>query len=111
MTYTARAEKAQERVLSAVKGAESAVVDAVSVVSERIGSVIPELPALPLSRRLPQPSEIVELSFGYWEQLLKIQKEYALGLLDAVAPITTKVIANDKPRKKARKISTAVKAG
>jgi hypothetical protein len=94
-----------DRVLSLIGDAQGAVVKSVSTVSEFVGSVIPDLPTLPLTDAIPAPREVVDESFSFAERALKQQKSYATDLVKAVEPITSKVIANGKKSKK-----TAAKA-
>lgn len=103
-SYTEAASKAGDRVIAALGSAQDRYISAVSTVSQTIGGYIPELPALPLTDKIPSPAEIVETTFDLWQQALKSQKEYALDLLKAVAPVTEKVapaVKMSKPRRKA----------
>ena len=99
--YSDRVSQAGDRVLSLIGDAQGAVVKSVSTVSEFVGSVIPDLPALPLSDAIPAPRELVDESFSFAERVLKQQKTYATDLVKATEPITSKVIANGKKTKKA----------
>ena len=47
---------------------------------------MPELEALPFVDQLPNPKAVVESSFGFAEELLVTQKDFALKVVDAVTP-------------------------
>jgi hypothetical protein len=47
---------------------------------------LPELEALPFVDQLPSPKAVVESSFGFAEDLLGTQKDFALKVVDAMAP-------------------------
>ena len=101
--YTDLATKTGDRVLSLVGDAQGAVVSAVSTVSQLVGSVIPELPQLPLADAVPAPKEIVDDYFSFAERALKQQKTYAKDLTKALEPISTKLFASKKTVKAAPK--------
>ena len=52
---------------------------------------MPSLDALPFAEAVPNPREVIDVSFGFAEELLATQKELAIKLVDAIAPITPKV--------------------
>ncbi|HVL91210.1 MAG TPA: hypothetical protein VM841_13335 [Actinomycetota bacterium] len=104
MAYTAGAEKAADRVLSGVKQAQDMTVNAVSTVTGLVGSFLPEMPSLPFAAKLPRPEAVVKTGFGIAESVLKTNKQYALGLVQAFEPITGKVLpAKQAARKTASK--------
>lgn len=47
---------------------------------------MPSLDALPFAEVVPNPREVIDVSFGFAEELLATQKELATKLVDAVAP-------------------------
>ena len=47
---------------------------------------MPELDALPFVDQLPSPKAVVESSFGFAEELLVTQKDFALKVVDVVTP-------------------------
>ena len=47
---------------------------------------MPSMDALPFAEVLPNPREVIEVSFGFAEEVLATQKELATKLVDAVAP-------------------------
>lgn len=99
MAYTAAAEKAADRVISGIKQAQELSVSAVSTVSGLVGGIIPDLPSLPFAAKLPQPEKLVKSYFGVVEDVVKTNKQYALNLIQAVEPITGKIVPSRKARK------------
>lgn len=74
-----------ERVSEALKRIETAQSDAIAALRERLEGVFPELQRLPFVGRFPQPLEIAQANFALAEQILRAQKNYTLGLLDALS--------------------------
>lgn len=105
-TYNGLVTRAGDQAISALKQAEDIAVSAVSSVSEVVGSFMPALPPLPFADRLPAPERVVRTTFGFAERLLEAQKSYALNVIEALAPITSKVT----PTKKAQKTSSKTKS-
>ncbi len=70
----------QERVLEAVRTGQDAVVDAVKTVADKL----PSWSELPYADQLPSPGEVVDRAFGYTEQVIDTQREFAKKLIDAL---------------------------
>ena len=94
-TVTELTEAAQEQTLSAIRQSQQYVVDAVRTWAEAMEKAVPAVPPLPLSDELPTPQQIVQSSFTFAEQLLKVQREFAEQVLQAAAPVL-KPNASDK---------------
>lgn len=106
--YTKLVDEAGDQVLETVKRAYGIGVDAVSTASEWAGEFIPQLPEAPYSDRIPTPRELTKVYFDFVGDLTKLQRDYALGLLDAIEPVTRKVMpAFAKPRPTSAKKATA----
>ena len=79
-------EAVQEQVLSALKVGQTAIVEGVRTWTDTVGSVTPEslqVGAVPGLDSLPDPKELMSVSFGFAEALLSTQKEFAQNLLAA----------------------------
>ncbi|MCY3576258.1 MAG: hypothetical protein OXH53_02980 [bacterium] len=79
-------EAVQEQVLSALKMGQTAIVEGVRTLTDTVGSVTPEslkVDAIPGLDSLPDPKELMNVSFGFAEALLNTQKEFAQNLLAA----------------------------
>ena len=51
-----------------------------------VGSVMPEIPAVPGLDKLPTPADGIEMGFGFAEKLLTTQREFAEQLLASTTP-------------------------
>jgi hypothetical protein len=74
--------------VSGVKQSQELAFSGISAWVELAGKAftIPELESLPFADALPKPKELIESSFGFAEELLSTQKDFAIKLVDAVAP-------------------------
>lgn len=70
----------QDKVLDAVRTGQDAVVDAVKTVADKL----PSWSDLPYTDQLPSPAEIVDRAFGYAEQVIDTQREFANKLVGAL---------------------------
>jgi len=71
-----------EQVLDAVRTGQDAVIDAVKTVAGNL----PAWSELPYADRLPAPGEVVDRAFGYAEQVIDNQRDFAKKLVAAVTP-------------------------
>ena len=70
----------QDKVLDAVRTGQDAVVDAVKTVADKL----PSWSDLPYTDRLPAPGEVVDRAFGYAEQVIDTQRDFAKNLVEAL---------------------------
>jgi hypothetical protein len=70
----------QDKVLDAVRTGQDVVVDAVKTVADKL----PSWSDLPYTDQLPSPGEVVDRAFGYTEQVIDTQREFAKKLVDAL---------------------------
>jgi hypothetical protein len=70
----------QDKVLEAVRIGQDAVVDAVKTVADKL----PSWSDLPYADRLPAPGEVVDRAFGYAEQVIDTQRDFAKNLVEAL---------------------------
>ena len=70
----------QDKVLDAVRTGQDAVVDAVKTVADKL----PSWSDLPYTDQLPAPGEVVDRAFGYAEQVIDTQREFARKLVEAL---------------------------
>jgi hypothetical protein len=84
----------QDTVLGAVRTGQDAVIDAVKTVADNL----PSWPELPYAERLPDPGEVVDKAFGFAEQVIDNQHDFAKRLVDALT-------ADGKPAPKTAKAS------
>lgn len=99
--YTDLADKAGDRVVSALKTAEDVAVNAAKPVGTVTGEFAPRVrAAVPFAERLPTAVEVVEANFSLARRVLDAQRSLALGVVKALAPESK---AKAKPAVKAEK--------
>jgi hypothetical protein len=89
-TATDYTQTAQEQTLKTVRQGQQVIVEAIRAWANAMEKAVPESPVIPYSDELPKPQEIIKTSFGFAEQLLKAQKEFAESVLDAASPVLGK---------------------
>jgi hypothetical protein len=87
-TATEFAEAAQEQTVSAIRQSQQFVVEAVRTWAETVEKAIPAVPAVPFAKELPTPQQLIDSSFSFAEQLLKVQREFAEQVVAAATPAT-----------------------
>ena len=98
---TEQITKVQDQILETLASIQKPVVDLVKKAAERAESVVPEVPAVPGTDRLPTVNELIVTQFAFAEKLLTQQKDFTNALLEAVKPVSDKVIvAEAKPKAK-----------
>lgn len=95
--YTQFTKDLGEKIAELAKPAQDAYVDVLSTVSGTVGEFVP---AIPLSESVPTLREVVETGFDVWEQVLRSQREFALRVIGAIAPITSKYEAQPQSKPK-----------
>ena len=77
-----------DAVLAGVKQSQEVVFSGISLWADFAGKAftLPELESLPFVEQLPEPKAVVESSFGFTQELLATQKDFALKVVDAVTP-------------------------
>ena len=85
--FTQAAQTVQEQALKSIRETQHAVVEAVRTWADAVEKTVPATSPLPFGEELPTPKEIVQTSFGFAEQLLKAQREFAENVLAAAAPV------------------------
>jgi hypothetical protein len=77
-----------DAVLAGVKQSQELAFSGISLWIDFAGKAftLPELDSLPFVDQLPSPKDVVESSFGFAEELLGTQKDFAIKVVDAVTP-------------------------
>ena len=78
-----------DAVIAGVKQGQEVAFSGISLWIDIAGKAftLPELEALPFLDQLPSPKSVVESSFGFAEELLGTQKDFALKVVEAVTPV------------------------
>ena len=77
-----------DAVIAGVKQSQEVAFSGISLWIDFAGKAftLPELDSLPFVDQLPSPKDVVESSFGFAEELLGTQKDFAIKVVDAVTP-------------------------
>jgi hypothetical protein len=77
-----------DAVIAGVKQGQELAFSGLSLWIDFAGKTMtmPELDSLPFVDQLPSPKAVVASSFGFAEELLGTQKDFALKVVDAMAP-------------------------
>ena len=80
-----------EAVIAGVKQGQELAFSGISLWIDFAGKAftMPELEALPFVDQLPSAKAVVESSFSFAEELLGTQKDFAIKVVEAVAPKKT----------------------
>ncbi len=80
-----------EAVIAGVKQGQELAFSGISLWIDFAGKAftMPELEALPFVDQLPSAKALVESTFGFAEELLGTQKDFAIKVVEAVAPKKT----------------------
>ncbi len=75
-----------DAIVSGVKQSQDLMLSGISAWVDFTGKAFyaPKVEGLPFMDSMPDPKEFVDASFGFVEELLKTQKEFAYKLVDAV---------------------------
>jgi hypothetical protein len=75
-----------DAIVSGVKQSQDLMLSGISAWVDFTGKAFsaPKVEGLPFTDSMPDPKEFVDASFGFVEELLKTQKEFAYKLVEAV---------------------------
>jgi len=81
-----------ETVMAGMKQGQELAFSGLSAWADFAGKAftLPSLEALPMMDSVPSPKEFVEASFGFAEELLASQKEFAIKFVETMATATAK---------------------
>ena len=77
-----------DAVIAGVKQTQEMAFSGLSIWLDFAGKAftLPEMDSMPFVDSLPSPKTVVESSFGFAEELLTTQKDFAIKVVDAVTP-------------------------
>jgi alpha-D-ribose 1-methylphosphonate 5-triphosphate synthase subunit PhnH len=76
----------QERVLTALRQSQTAVVDVVGTWAKAVENATPDLPAIPVAAALPSLEELIANSYEFAGKMLEAQRQFASELVAAASP-------------------------
>lgn len=90
----------QSNVVDTIASVKEPVVKGVTTVVDFVVDRLPEIPAVPFAEQIPTPVEIVNNQYKFAKSLIDTNKDLALAVAKAVAPLTDPVL-DRKPAKPA----------
>ncbi len=77
-----------DAVIAGVKQGQELAFTGINIWIDLAGKAftMPEMDSLPFVESLPSPKAVVESSFGFAEELLATQKDFAIKVVEAVTP-------------------------
>jgi hypothetical protein len=77
-----------DAVIAGVKQSQEVAFSGISLWMDVAGKAfaMPELDSMPFVDQLPSPKALMESSFGFAEDLLGTQRDFALKVVDALTP-------------------------
>lgn len=76
----------QERVLTALRQSQTAVVDVVNTWAKAVENASPDLPAIPVAAAMPSVEELISNTYEFAGKMLQAQHQFATELVAAAAP-------------------------
>lgn len=104
-----RLTEAQDKVIETVESFQQPVVDAVRKAVELVEERVPELPTDTVTESLPAARDLVDNQFAFAARLLETSRQFTLAVIDAVEPVTGKVV-KATPATKPRSTKKAAEA-
>jgi hypothetical protein len=98
----------QTTVVDTISSVKQPVVSGVTTVVDFVIGRLPEIPALPYAEQIPTPAEVINNQYKFAKSLIDTNKDIALAVAKAVAPITDPAL--DRKTRTAAKKTTAKKA-
>ena len=99
----------QSTVVDTISSVKEPVVKGVTTVVDFVLDRLPEIPAVPYGDQIPTPVELVNNQYKFAKSLIDTNKDIALAVAKAVAPITDPALSR-KPVRPAAKKAPARKA-
>jgi hypothetical protein len=77
-----------DAVIAGVKQGQELAFTGISIWIDFAGKAfsMPEMDSMPFVDSLPSPKAIIESSFGFAEELLSTEKDFAIKVVDALTP-------------------------
>jgi len=85
MDYIKSFEKAGDDLIDSIRAVQDSTITAVEGIGNPLAKFIPST-GLSLPADLPQPRDLAEATFRFWEKVAENQKEFTLKLIDAITP-------------------------
>src|SRR4051794_11667727 len=96
----------QSSVVDAISAVKEPVTTGVSTVVDFVVDRLPGIPAVPYAEQIPTPKEIIDNQYKFAKSIIDTNKDIALAVAKAAAPLTDAVL-DRKPVRKAPVKKTA----
>ena len=98
---------AQTSIVDTIASVKEPVVSGVSTVVDFVTGRVSEIPALPFGEKIPTPVELVNNQYKFAKSIIDTNKDIALSVAKAAAPITDKVLDRKPVARKVTKVAKA----
>jgi hypothetical protein len=86
----------QGTVVDRIASVKEPVVKGVTVVVDFVVERLPEIPAIPYAEQIPTPVELINNQYKFAKSVLDTNKDIAVAVAKAAAPVTDKVLDRKK---------------
>ena len=93
----------QSTVVDTISSVKQPVVKGVTTVVDFVLDRLPEIPAVPYAGQIPTPVELVNNQYKFAKSLIDTNKDIALAVAKAVAPLTDQALDRKTARPAAKK--------
>ena len=93
----------QSTVVDTISSVKQPVVKGVTTVVDFVLDRLPEIPAVPYAEQIPTPVELVNNQYKFAKSLIDTNKDIALAVAQAVAPLTDQALDRKTARTVAKK--------
>ena len=91
----------QTQVIDALATVKEPVAKGVTTVVDFVLERIPNIPAVPYAEQIPTPKEVIDNQYKFAKSIIDTNKDIALTVAKAAAPITDKVLDRKPVARKA----------
>lgn len=102
-TVIVKVTEVQDQVVEIIGKAKDPVVQSVTAVVDFVLDQVNDIPAIPFAEYIPTPVEVVNSQYKFAKSLVDTNKDLALSVAKAVAPLTDQVLDRKSVRSAAPK--------
>ena len=82
----------QAQVVEVISTVKEPVTSGVSAVVEFLLERLPQVPVVPFAEQIPTPKELIDNQYKFAKSIIDTNKDIALSVAKAAAPLTDKVL-------------------
>lgn len=91
----------QSQVVDTIAAVKEPVTTSVSAVVDFLLERLPSVPVIPFADQIPTPKEVIDNQYKFAKSIIDTNKDIALSVARAAAPLTDKVLDRKAPVRKA----------